>query len=183
VILVSTAQATPVSDRIAAKALQLREQKKLTRATVATAMGISTASLRNFEDRRRRDIGVDELVALAAALGCSPESLGGPAIDSDAPVWAAANPSIGVPGGGTASARALTAAVREDIAAFGDLVDLEPSLAEAAYVLAAAIDDPFAEPKTLPALVKELRAVLDDIRNGRSQTGGDDDLAGMDTPD
>lgn len=173
--MVSSAQATPISDRVAQRALELRESHKLTRAAVAAAMGGSVASLRNFEDRRRREIGVDELVALAGALGATPAELLDDVLDFAAGDRGSTQPAAAEHG-------KVGVAVREDIESFGDLVGVEPSLAETAYVLAAAIDDPHVEPKTLPSLVKELRAVLDDIRNGRD-AGGDDDLAGMDTPD
>jgi transcriptional regulator with XRE-family HTH domain len=170
---------TPVSDRIAERALDLRERTKLTRAAVVDAMRAAgfaratVASLRNLEDRRRREVGVDELVALAAALDCTPAELLDDAIDL----------APGTEPPAPARRAGVSAAVQDDIAALGDLVGVEPSLAEAAYVLAAAIDSPGTEPKTLPALVKELRAVLDDIRNGRTDTGGDDDLADMGTPE
>lgn len=174
-IAVSTLPATPISDGIAARALELRERKKLTRAVVAAAAEMSVASLRNFEDRRRREIGVDELDRLAGALGYSIAELSGIPFRGKPvdPVEDAQVPAAGV---------GVVSAVRDDIEAFGDLIGVEPSLAQTAYVLAAAIDDREVEPRVLPSLVKELRAVLDDIRNGRD-TGGDDDLAGMDTPD
>jgi len=169
---------TPVSDRIAARALDLRERLKLTRANVVDAMHragfdrATVASLRNLEDRRRREVGVDELVALAAALDVTPAELLDDSLDLA--------PGIAAPAPATRSG--VSAAVVDDIAALGDLVGVEPSLAAAAVVLAAAIDAG-PEPKTLPALVKELRAVLDDLRDGRVDTSGDDDLDGLDTPE
>jgi transcriptional regulator with XRE-family HTH domain len=182
VIVVSNAHATPVSDRIAQRVVVLRESQKLTRAAVAEAMAAagaigSAASLRNFEDRRKREIGIDELVALAGALGCTPAELLDDVLDFGADDRGSVEPAALHFG-------KVGEAVRDDVEAFGDLVGVEPSLAQVSFVLAAAIDDPDADPKTLPPLVKELRQVLDAIKNGRQPSGGDDDdLGDLDRPD
>lgn len=180
-----TDRGTPVSDRVAHRAIAIRDEAKLTRSAVADAMrtagvDMTVASLRNFEDRRRRDLTLDAFVALAAALGVSPAEL---LDEDDAITFGLTRPAEHVcPIVIVAPPGAVGTAVHDDIEMLGDLIGTEPSLAEAAYVLAAAIDAPGADPKLLAGLVKELRAVLADISPGRVDTGGDDDLADMDDP-
>lgn len=87
-------------------------------------------------------------------------------------------------------------AVREDIEALGDLVGVEPSLAEMAYRVAREIDAAQGECETcgetipssnssqlLPALNKELRATLKQLVDGRPAEDGDDDLGDLASPD
>lgn len=71
--------------------------------------------------------------------------------------------------------------VRDDIDQLGDLVGVEASLAEAAYRLATAIDDAD-DARNLPGLVKELRATLKQMTDGRVDDG-DDDLGDLDAPE
>lgn len=71
--------------------------------------------------------------------------------------------------------------VRDDVDQLGDLVGIEASLAEAAYRLSTAIDE-VDEARNLPGLVKELRATLKQLTDGRVD-GDDDDLGDLDAPD
>lgn len=50
--------------------------------------------------------------------------------------------------------------VIEDIRGLGDLDGMDPTLAATAYRLAAALDDPNTEDRSLPAISKELRATM-----------------------
>lgn len=73
--------------------------------------------------------------------------------------------------------------VREDLAELGDLDGVEPSLAALAYRLAADIDAAKGEDRRLvPALSRELRAVLAQLDGGRKGSGEDDDLDDLADP-
>lgn len=87
-------------------------------------------------------------------------------------------------------------AVRDDIGELGDLVGMEPSLAEVAYRLAQQVDGapekacsscgepiPVQEEKILPQLTKELRVTLIQLLEGRATEDDDDDLGDLDTPE
>ncbi|THJ75822.1 hypothetical protein E7Y31_03320 [Candidatus Frankia alpina] len=70
----------------------------------------------------------------------------------------------------------VTAAVRSDIDALGDLVGMEPSLAAAAVKLAGEMDSGGGDGgRLLPALTRELRATLVALAGGRDQGDEDDD--------
>ncbi|MFB9307486.1 hypothetical protein, partial [Kibdelosporangium philippinense] len=76
--------------------------------------------------------------------------------------------------------------VRADIAALPELSGMDPSLAETAYVLAAAVDSARGDGRQLPRLTKELRATLEQIvasRPADEAPDEDDDLDGLDEPE
>lgn len=73
--------------------------------------------------------------------------------------------------------------VREDLADLGDLDGVEPTLAALAYRLARDIDTAAGEDRRLiPALSRELRAVLAQLGDGRKGSGEDDDLDDLADP-
>lgn len=169
-----------ISEAAGARLIDLRERGKLTREAVAEAArshgapaSFTAAVLRNIETgrpdgdgRRRRMISIDELVLLAAALDVSPLELIDPEsaqlFGAPAPVPAPAKKTCqrcaSVSGG-------IQSAVRDDVDLLGQLEGVEPSLAEVAYALAVAIDDGGGEDgRQLPALAKELRATLKELR-------------------
>lgn len=77
----------------------------------------------------------------------------------------------------------VEAAVRSDVEQLGDLVGIEPSLAEMAYALAHEIDAGGGdEGKLLPQLARELRQTLAQLMEGRA-TDDDDDLGDLASPD
>lgn len=189
-IALSTDHAAQISETIAARLLALREDRKLTReafvdaAHAAGGSAFTAASLRNIETgrpdtagRRRREVSVDELVLLSASLGVSPLDL----LGSHAQLFGA-EPRVQVPVEpcvrcGTRGGAALSA-VREDLELLGALEGVEPSLAEVAYALAEALDAGGGDDgKQLPALAKELRATLKDLREltDARHSGNDDD--------
>jgi hypothetical protein len=80
--------------------------------------------------------------------------------------------------------RSLVEVTRDDLAELGDLSMLEPTLVAGALRLAAAIDET-SDAKTLPALVRELRATLEQIAAGRRriEPPGDDEFGDLDDPE
>lgn len=73
-------------------------------------------------------------------------------------------------------------ATRADVKAMGDLYGTENTLAELAYALAKAIDDPAGDGKQLPALSKELRLVMKQIAEGHGG-GPEDEFSNLGDPD
>jgi hypothetical protein len=67
------------------------------------------------------------------------------------------------------STRSLVEVTSDDLAELGELSTLEPTLVAGALRLAAAIDET-GDAKALPALVRELRATLEQIAAGRRRT-------------
>lgn len=111
---------------------------------------------------------------LAAALGVNPAQL---------LLTAAAEPDP-EPETAEAGAGSVAEAVREDIDALGDLVGLEPSLAELAHTLARQIDSGCGEfDPPLTAVTKELRATLKELWAQRPAKDDDDDLDDLASPD
>ncbi|MCY0943546.1 hypothetical protein [Streptomyces antarcticus] len=74
-------------------------------------------------------------------------------------------------------------AVRDDVSSLGDLVEMEPSLAEMAYRLAREIDLGGGEDgKQLHQLNRELRQTLVQLWEGRAADDDDDDLGDLGAP-
>ncbi|MGW5647528.1 hypothetical protein [Saccharopolyspora sp. NPDC003762] len=189
---------TTISDVIADAIRTARKREGMTRAELAdaataTAVGAGqrfTAAVvgyietgrRDAAGRRRRDVTVDELVDLAAALGTTPLALLG---EHAASFGADRPPECPRCTGGTG---AVERAVRADVEGLGELEGAQPSLAQTAYALAAAIDAGGGEDgKQIPALAKELRAtlkVLTDARAAKQLPDGEGDLFdGLGEPD
>jgi hypothetical protein len=133
---------------------------------------------------RRREITLDELVFVAAVIGVTPLALlGEHAADyggDQAPQCPRCAGRAGV----------IEAAVRSDLAEFGDLdgLTMEPSLAATACTLAARIDEGGGEGgKQLPQLAKELRATIEQLLGGRRAPGDgsedDDEFDDLDAPE
>ena len=188
-----------ISDVIGARIRDLRERQRMSRDDLAAAAREAgapetlTGTVIRFletgrpgrDGRRTRFFTLDELLGLAAGLEAPPlELLGDAAVLIAGDAAPAGCPACdGSPG-------ALEKRVRADVAALEDLAELEPSLAETAYVLAAAIDAGGGEGgKQLPALTRELRACLEQIaagRRGRAEPDedvDDDGLDDLDSPD
>lgn len=183
-----------ISDVIADRIRALRKREGLGRdelAAAARAAGLpvsfTAVALGNIETgrrdqagRRRRDVTADELLALAAAAGCSPLELLG---DHAAPFAAAQARCYRCEG----AQGVLEQTVRADIAALDELAGIEPSLAATAVVLAQAIDGGAGEDgRDLTKLTKELRGTLEQLAAGRRgvvEPEDDDDLDGLDEPD
>lgn len=124
----------------------------------------TAAALRNLETGRRAP-AVDELLWLAAALEVPVRQLLGEhrhlfGADVETP------PACG----------SVETATREAVAQLGDLDGREIPLAEAAYALAARLDD--GPGMAAAAVAKELRAALADIWEGRSVDEEDEDELG-----
>jgi len=184
-----------VSDQIADRVRDLRKRAGLTREQVAGAAREAGAAedfthhvLGFLENGRPKDgvrtrlFALDEVFALAAALEVSPLELLGDsaqlfvgdthAVSVECPRCAAG------PGG-------LERVTRADLARLGELSPLETTLVETAYRLAAAIDGG-EEPRALPALTKELRAVVEQLSAGRRRVPPpppEDDFGDLDDPE
>jgi transcriptional regulator with XRE-family HTH domain len=128
-----------------------------------------TASVVGKVEAGTRRVDVDDLVALAVALEVKPERLllaaGG---DPEEPQASTADGPI-------------TAAVRDDIEALGELDDLEQpgtALAEIALRLAREMDAGGEGGSALHSLAKELRSVLAELRSYVPEEAPDDDGLG-----
>ncbi|MEV6079670.1 helix-turn-helix transcriptional regulator [Streptomyces sp. NPDC052069] len=133
-----------------------------------------------------RRVDVDDLVALAAVFDVSVAAL----FPDDGRRAPAAVPAA------LAAARSdagpVESALTEDIEALGDLLGMEPTLAEVAYRLARQMDgqrpascdecgcavDVPSDPRLLPQLAKELRATVAALVEGRAMDDDDDDDLG-----
>ncbi|MER7002219.1 helix-turn-helix transcriptional regulator [Dactylosporangium sp. NPDC000555] len=181
-----------ISATTATRLIELRERLKLTRDAVAVSArehgapaSFTAAVLRNIETgrpdaagNRRRMVSVDELVVLAAALDVSPLEL----IDTEyAELFGAQTAPVPAPATKTCERCAsisggVQSSVREDVDLLGALEGVEPSLAELAFRLAQAIDDGGGEDgRQMPALAKELRSTLLELRKLTAARRADDD--------
>ncbi|MFF0598069.1 helix-turn-helix domain-containing protein [Streptomyces antibioticus] len=165
---------------VAAAVAEHRQSRRWDQAHLAarvTEAGrpMSTSVLGKIEAGGRR-VDVDDLVAIAAALGIPPARLL-PGADDTAvpdPFEAAAAP-------GPVRARVL-----EDIEALGDLDTLDPTaptLAAIAVRLATEVDAPVSLGSSLQGLSKELRQVLAELRSLSPEEPDDDDLDDLASPD
>jgi transcriptional regulator with XRE-family HTH domain len=149
------------------------DQAHLAEQVTAEGRPMSTSVLGKVEAGARR-VDVDDMVALAAALGVAPARLL-PGDDVDAVQAAAAGPG------------AITARVLDDIAALGDLEALDPTaptLAAVAVRLAREVDAPASPGNSLHSMSKELRQVLAELRSlAPEEPDDDDDLDDLASPD
>ncbi|TQS29191.1 helix-turn-helix transcriptional regulator [Microbispora sp. KK1-11] len=140
---------------------------------VTEAGRVMSASVLSKIESGARRVDVDDLVAIATALEVTPALLLLAAPDASQP---ATLPEEALRG-------PVTAAVQSDIEALGDLVGLEPSLAQMAYRLAREIDNGGGEDgKLLPQLNRELRATLAQLMEARAPEEDDDDLGDLADP-
>ncbi|MEU5848950.1 hypothetical protein [Saccharopolyspora shandongensis] len=187
---------TTISDVIADAIRAARRRAGMTRAELAdvatvvdgatqrftaAVVGYIETGRRDSSGRRRRDVTVDELVELAAALATTPLAL----LGEHAARFGADRPPECLRC--ASDTGALERAVRTDIEGLGELDGAGPSLAQTAYALAAAIDTGGGEDgKQIPALAKELRAtlkVLTDARVAKQLPDGEDIFGGLGEPD
>lgn len=188
---------TILSDAAAEAVRALRKREGMTRAELAasardagapasfssTVVGYIETGRRDGDGRRRREVSLDELAHLAAAVGTTPlRLLGGHAAALGAEQTAPCPRCDAATG-------AVERAVRDDIAALGDLEGTEPGLAATAYALAAALDGDDDTRQTAP-LAKELRATLKAVCEAVAARTRDDDgdedgdaLGGLGDPD
>lgn len=150
------------------------EQAYLAQLVTDGGRPMSASVLGKIESGGRR-IDVDDLAALAAALGVTPSALlPGDAAAID-PYEAAAEPGP------------VRAQVLDDIAALGDLEVLDPTaptLAAIAVRLATEVDAPVSLGQSLQGLSKELRQVLAELRAlSPEEPDDDDDLNDLASPD
>lgn len=154
------------------------DQRYLAEQVTAGGRPMSTSVLGKIEAGTRR-VDVDDLVALAAALDIPPALLlPGGADDSPA----AADPFEAAAAPGTIKARVL-----DDLAALGDLEDLDataPTLGAVAVRLAQEMDAPVSLGNSLQGMSKELRAVMAELRSlAPEERDDDDDLDDLATPE
>ena len=154
------------------------DQRHLAERITEAGRPMSLSVLGKVESAVRR-VDVDDLVAIAAAFDVPPALLLPGADDTD-DVPADPFEDASRPG-------AVRARVLEDLAALGDLDILDvtaPTLGAVAVRLAQEIDAPASPAGSLHSLVKELRAVLAELRSlGPEVADDDDDLDDLATPD
>lgn len=172
-----------VGQQVAAAVAELRrrrgwDQKRLAELVTEAGRPMSASIVGKIECGSRR-VDVDDLVAIAFALEVSPARLLLSA-NRDPEDVPAADPSEE-----SAAPGRVTARVLDDVAALGDLEDLDPTaptLAAVAVRLAQEIDTPAAF--ALHSLSKELRAVMAELRSlAPEEPDDDDDLDDLATPD
>lgn len=150
------------------------DQRHLAARVTDAGRPMSVSVLGKVEAGARR-VDVDDLVALAVALEVPPAQLLPGADDGADPFTEAASPG------------AVRRRVLEDIGALGDLEALDttaPTLAAVAVRLAQEVDAPASLGNSLHSLVKELRAVLAELRSlAPEEPEDDDDLDDLATPD
>jgi transcriptional regulator with XRE-family HTH domain len=185
-----------VSDQIAGRVRDLRKRADMSRSDLAGAAQehgaapdfteVVVGHLENGRPRngvRTRLFGLDEVFALAGALEVSPVEL----LGDTAQLFVGDTTSIQVECPKCAAGHGeMQRVTRADLARLGDLSPTESTLAETAYRLAEAIDEA-ADPRALPALTRELRATVQELRAGRRRVekpaSDDDDFDDLDVPD
>lgn len=151
------------------------DQRMLAERVTAEGRPLSASILGKIESAARR-VDADDLVALAAVLRCRVgELLGLEEVD----LAEAKDQDPGAEAWGP-----IETAVRDDIEALGDLVDMAPTLAKLAVTLAHQIDQCGGETAgAIPSLSRELRAAVSDLRGLTDDDGaGDDDLGDLSAP-
>jgi hypothetical protein len=194
VTTVTSDRITVITGVVSAAIQAFRKREGLTRAEfaerawelgapadfTATVVGALETGRRSAAGRRR-EIMVDELVFLAKVMGMSPLAvLGDQAVvftgDKPAPECARCASKEGP----------VLQQVRTDIETLPELAGVDPSLAQTAYVLAAAVDAGTGDARLLPRLTKELRATLEQIvasRPPEEAPDPDDDLDDLGIPE
>ena len=155
------------------------DQARLAERVTEAGRPMSSSVLGKVEAGTRR-VDVDDLVALASALDVPPARLLPSSADGDEPKEV--DPFEEAAGPGRVRARVL-----DDIAALGDLEELDPTaptLAAVAVRLAQEIDAPVSLGNSLHSLSKELRQVLAELRSlAPEEPDDDDDLDDLASPD
>ncbi|MFJ3786974.1 helix-turn-helix domain-containing protein [Streptomyces sp. NPDC090093] len=187
----------PAGQHVARSVARLREarswdQGELVARLAAEGLALSQPIVSRVEAGTRR-VDVDELLALAVALGVAPVALLPP---HSAPEPAAPKPSgpgglrgVSVVGVVLDEVGPVSAALADDIEQLGDLTGMEPTLAATAVRLAELVDGgrPFpcdecghlvrgpVDARALPQLTRELRATVAALLEGRAVDDDDDD--------
>lgn len=152
------------------------DQRTLAARVTACGRRMTFSTLSKIENLDRR-VDVDDFLALAAALEVSRAEL----LPADASADADARQGDGGPG-------PVEAACREEIDALGDLEDLADdgfarTLAQMALQLARAVDDGGGDGgRALPALTRELREVLAELRALDVEEPADDEFGDLASP-
>ncbi|MFC8290062.1 helix-turn-helix domain-containing protein [Streptomyces sp. NPDC057242] len=183
--------------RAVARAREARswDQAELVARLAAEGLALSQPILSRVEAGTRR-VDVDELLALAVALGVAPVALlpahSGPepaAPDPSGPGGLRGVSVVGVVLDEADPVGPVSAALADDIEQLGDLMGMEPTLAATAVRLAELVDGGRHFPceecghlvrgpvdaKTLPQLTRELRATVAALVEGRAVDDDDDD--------
>lgn len=183
---------TVISDVISAAMRDHRKRQGMTREELAgelwnvgapqsmsaAVVGYIETGRRDKEGARRREVSVDELVLIAAALSTPVRDLLGEHAENfgfdDAP------PCKECAERASRGGRVLAQA-REDVEDMGELDEFEGTLVEALFVVAEAIDR---RDDKLPPLVKELREITAALMAGRAEPPPEeDDLDDAGEPD
>jgi len=182
-----------ISDLIAEQIRDLRRREGLSREELserargvglpasfsAVALGNIETGRRDHDGRRRREVTVDELAALAAAADRSPLDLLGPAAEVFATETVGCRRCARGPG-------SVEAAVSADVERLGELDGVQGSLVATSRLLARRLDEGGGEDgKQVPQLAKELRATLELLAGGADSDSdeGDDEFGDLDQPE
>lgn len=159
------------------------DQRTLAAHLAETGRPLSASVVGKIEAGTRR-VDVDDLVAFALAFTVLPARLL-PAAAGDVHTRAEL-PDAPDPFENEAAPGPVRARLIDDLAALGDLEDLDPlapTLAAAAVRLAQEIDAPASLGNSLNGLVKELRAVVKELRALGPEGPDDDDDLDLASPD
>jgi len=160
------------------------DQRTLAAHLTEAGRPLSSSVVGKIEAGTRR-VDVDDLVALGAVFAVDPARLlPAAAADTHARAELSEPPD---PFEAAAAPGPVRARLLDDLAALGDLEELDalaPTLAAAAVRLAQEIDAPVSLGNSLPGMVKELRAVVKELRAlGPEGPDDDDDLGDLASPD
>jgi transcriptional regulator with XRE-family HTH domain len=158
------------------------DQRTLAAHLTEAGRPVSSSVVGKIEGGSRR-VDVDDLVALGAVFAVAPARLLPAPADPHARAELPEQPD---PFEAAAAPGAVRAQLLDDLAALGDLEELDalaPTLAAAAVRLAREIDAPVSLGNSLPGMVKELRAVVKELRALGPEGPDDDDDLDLATPD
>ncbi|MFJ8804202.1 helix-turn-helix domain-containing protein [Streptomyces sp. NPDC102487] len=160
------------------------DQRTLAARLTDAGRPVSASIVGKIEAGTRR-VDVDDLVALGVAFEVLPARLL-PLPAGDLPTRTEP-PGPSDPFEAGAEPGPVRARLLDDLAALGDLEELDslaPTLGAAAVRLAQEIDAPVSLGNSLPGMVKELRAVVGELRAmAPEEPDDDDDLADLASPD
>ncbi|MFE6816024.1 helix-turn-helix domain-containing protein [Streptomyces sp. NPDC057677] len=186
----------PAGQHVAQAVARLREARSWDQAALvarlaAEGLAVSQPILSRVEAGTRR-VDVDELLALAVALGVAPAALLPPVATDAAPSSPGGRRGVSADLVVVDELGAVSTALAEDLDELGDLTGMEPTLAATAVRLAELVDGGqpvpcdecghlvrgLADARTLPQLTRELRATVAALLEGRTVDDDDDDDLG-----
>ncbi|WP_107425716.1 helix-turn-helix domain-containing protein [Streptomyces sp. CB02009] len=186
----------PAGQHVAQAVARLREARSWDQAALVArlateGLAISQPILSRVEAGTRR-VDVDELLALAVALGVAPVALLPPVVTDAAPSGPGGMRGVSAGLVVVDELGAVSTALAEDLDELGDLTGMEPTLAATAVRLAELVDGGqpvpcdecghlvrgLADARTLPQLTRELRATVAALLEGRTVDDDDDDDLG-----